>query len=104
MKDRTPLMVGLIIVLVITAVYLNMDLFRPGYRYAEGITRRLAWQGEPAQRSLALREGLDLQGGLQVLLQADMSHASAGDLDQAKNTIQNRVDTLGVIEPLVQTQ
>jgi preprotein translocase subunit SecD len=104
MKERLPLLVVLILVLAVIAVFLNLDLFQSGYQYPDGVTRRLAWQGEPSQRSLNLREGLDLQGGLQVLLEADMRDASPADLDQAASIIQNRVDTLGVVEPLVQTQ
>ncbi len=104
MKERLPLLIAFILVLAVVAVYLNMDFIRSDYRYPDAITQRLAWQGEPEQRSFELREGLDLQGGLQLLLEADMRDAAASDLDQAANIIKNRVDTLGVVEPLVQTQ
>jgi len=104
MDDRTPLIVVFILLLAVLVVYINMDLFRPGYQHPEGVTRHLTWQGEPIQRSLRLREGLDLQGGLQVLLKAQDAGVGQTELELAAQTIQNRVDTLGVIEPLVQTQ
>ncbi|MFN2252360.1 MAG: hypothetical protein ACK2UL_10635, partial [Anaerolineae bacterium] len=105
MKDRTLLVLGLIVVLAAVVVYVNMDFFVSGYEHPDRVKGLLFWQGEDrSQRGLELREGLDLQGGLQVLLQADMTGAERGDLEQAATTIQNRVDALGVTEPLVQTQ
>ncbi len=108
MRDRTPLLVALIIVLSVIAVYANWDFFQAGYDYPSRVTSLLRWQSDdPSQRSLDLRQGLDLQGGLQVLLEADQSGAAQlapGDLDAAANIIKNRVDALGVTEPLVQTQ
>jgi preprotein translocase subunit SecD len=108
MKDRTPLMLATIAVLTVLAVYANWDLVNQGFKYSSQVTNLLSWQSEDkGQRSLRLRQGLDLQGGLQVLLQADQSglvQLGPGDLDAAANVIKNRVDALGVTEPLVQTQ
>ena len=54
-----------------------------------------------------LRRGLDLQGGLQLVLEADMSGVSSADrpsaLESARAVIERRVDFLGVAEPTVQT-
>lgn len=53
------------------------------------------------------RPGLDLQGGLQVLLEADIPPEEAvakEDLDTARQIISQRVNGLGVSEPLVQTE
>lgn len=58
-------------------------------------------------RSLEFRQGLDLQGGIQVLLEADLpegSTPSAGAMDAAKQIVERRVNGLGVAEPIVQTQ
>jgi preprotein translocase subunit SecD len=107
MNDRTPYWLVIIALLTGLAVYVNIDLAKPDFEPASGFKRFLSWQGENVdQRSLKLREGLDLQGGLQVLLQADQSQGqlAAGDLDAAALVITNRVDALGVVEPLVQTQ
>jgi len=54
-----------------------------------------------------LRRGLDLQGGLQLVLEAEMSGVSSADrpsaLESARAVIERRVDFLGVAEPTVQT-
>ena len=51
----------------------------------------------------AIKLGLDLQGGLRVVLQADEENPSETDLDTARNIVENRVNEFGVSEPLVQT-
>ncbi len=54
-----------------------------------------------------LELGLDLRGGLRVLLEADTSKVSGfttEDLNQVRNVIENRVNQTGVAEPLVQIQ
>ncbi|MCE7938370.1 protein translocase subunit SecD [bacterium] len=111
MKDRTPLMLGLIVVLTLGAIFANWSFVQPGYEHPGAVRSLLTWQSDdPSMRSLNLREGLDLQGGLQVLLQADTSKLKPGqaygpaELAAAKSIIQNRVDALGVTEPHVRTQ
>jgi SecD/SecF fusion protein len=47
--------------------------------------------------------GLDLQGGLRVLLEAK-GNPSTDDLEQVRTVIENRVNATGVAEPLVQRQ
>ena len=52
-----------------------------------------------------IRPGLDLQGGLQVLLAADVppdEPVDSGDLQAARQVISQRVNGLGVAEPLIQ--
>ncbi len=53
------------------------------------------------------KEGLDLKGGIRVVLQADMSKIGAADrntaLESAKEVISRRVNLLGVTEPFVAT-
>lgn len=54
-----------------------------------------------------IRQGLDLQGGLQVLLEADVppdQAVSADQIDAARQIIDQRVNALGVAEPLVQVE
>jgi protein-export membrane protein SecD len=54
-----------------------------------------------------IRLGLDLQGGLQVLLEADLppdQEVTPEDLSTARVIIDRRVNALGVTEPLVQTE
>jgi preprotein translocase subunit SecD len=60
-------------------------------------------------RDLRLLLGLDLQGGLQVLLEADVpadqeASFDARTMEAARVIVENRVNALGVTEPLVQLQ
>jgi preprotein translocase subunit SecD len=56
-------------------------------------------------RNVTPRLGLDLQGGLQVLLEADLPENAQIDSDQmdiARNIVQQRTDALGVNENMIQ--
>jgi protein-export membrane protein SecD len=58
-------------------------------------------------RDFEIKQGLDLQGGLQVLLEADLlpdQEIEPEAMDQVAMIIDNRVNALGVVEPLVQVQ
>jgi len=58
-------------------------------------------------KEIKVHEGLDLQGGLQVLLQAktpDGQPPAPEDLEATRFIIENRVNGLGVSEPLIQIQ
>jgi protein-export membrane protein SecD/preprotein translocase SecF subunit len=66
----------------------------------------LFWQGDQ-QRSIKIHQGLDLQGGLQVVLEADLPEGqelTPGAMEAARIIVDNRVNGLGVTEPLVQLQ
>jgi len=58
-------------------------------------------------REIQIHQGLDLQGGMQVLLEADLPEGEEidrGAMEAAMVIVKNRVDALGVTEPLVQSQ
>lgn len=58
-------------------------------------------------REVNIKQGLDLQGGTEVTLEANMSDLDAADridaLDSAKEIIARRVDLYGVAEPSIKT-
>jgi protein-export membrane protein SecD len=61
--------------------------------------------GANFNQDFPIRQGLDLQGGIQVLLQADVPPGQTVDPDAmnaAVGIVQSRVNALGVSEPLVQ--
>ncbi|NPV09517.1 MAG: protein translocase subunit SecD [Anaerolineae bacterium] len=77
----------------------------------------IVWPGNPGlnvdlgplsiHRPIELRQGLDLQGGLRVLLGADVPEGEALSRDSmaaARVIVENRVNALGVVEPVVQLQ
>ena len=98
MKSRNIALLIMIIILAAITLYIVVPN-SPGVHISLG----------PIQidHSFGIRQGLDLRGGVQVLLQADLQpgqQLEAGALNVAAKIIENRVNALGVVEPLVQTQ
>ena len=93
----------LIFIILISLVALLVDL---NIEHPDWAKNLVFWQ--PAgQRDIALRLGLDLQGGLQVLLAADMPEGEELDptsMEAARRIVENRVNALGLTEPVVQAQ
>jgi preprotein translocase subunit SecD len=93
LRTRTWLTLAFIIVLAVAATWISL----PGSDYdIAGI-----------RADHPIREGLDLQGGLQVVLQARPvagQTLDADTLEGTRQTIERRVNGLGVSEPLVQTR
>lgn len=58
-------------------------------------------------KPIAIRQGLDLAGGLQVLLQADLPEGDVPTTEamaEARRIVEQRVDSLGALEPVIQVQ
>ncbi len=94
MKNKNLVLLMVIIVLALVALYVDLP-DSPGLHIGS------------FSRDFRIKQGLDLQGGLQVLLEADLpadQQIEAGAIEQAAKIIGNRVNALGVVEPLVQTQ
>ena len=57
-------------------------------------------------RRVPLRRGLDLQGGMRLTLEVDQSKGAVANpseaIDRALTVVRNRIDALGVAEPIVQ--
>lgn len=58
----------------------------------------------PFERDFRVVRGLDLQGGLRVLMQADLpeDQITEEQMQTARDIVENRVNALGVVEPVVQ--
>lgn len=59
------------------------------------------------KRDFVVSEGLDLKGGLRVLLEADVPAGTSPDaksMETARQIVEQRVNGLGVAEPLIQLQ
>ena len=64
---------------------------------APGWTLLLPWQGNQ-ERSIRVHQGLDLQGGLQVVLETDLPPGQAlqeGSMEATRIIVDNRVNGLG---------
>ena len=96
-------------VLAVTALSL-WSLF-PSYQFYS-MTPAQRQATDPAKlaklRKQAIHLGLDLQGGLQLLLEVDKSRLSAAEakdaVERAREIINNRIDQFGVAEPLIQIE
>lgn len=101
MGDRKVGQLIFVSVIALVALFIALPIRHPTW-----VNNLLIWQPE-GYRDLELKQGLDLQGGLQVLLQADVGQGETVDSDAmeaAKVVVENRVNGLGVAEPLVQRQ
>ena len=61
------------------------------------------WKPWDTSGDPSLKLGLDLQGGLRVVLQADTADPAPEDMQAARRVIENRVNQFGVSEALIQT-
>src|SRR5690625_7566040 len=67
-----------------------------------GLAVAYIWQPWNQDES-SLKLGLDLQGGLRVVLEADGPVPETEQLQAARNVIEHRGNEIGVPEPLIQT-
>ncbi|MBI3385703.1 protein translocase subunit SecD [Candidatus Gottesmanbacteria bacterium] len=98
------LLIALILVLAVIDIPENYRLF--GRVISPPVIDLRSW-GIPLLKEFKTRLGLDLSGGMHVILEADMSGIQASDrvsaLDSAKEIIERRVNLFGVSEPVVQS-
>ncbi len=93
MRQRTFISLALIVLLAIVCGWLALS--NPTITIGDTV------------RQVQVHLGLDLQGGLRVLLQADVPEGTTIDPDSlkvARDIIERRVNALGVVEPLIQVQ
>lgn len=97
MRGRHWALLATIAVLFGFALYVVM----PG---TPGVPVRI---GERDLSDLRLHQGLDLQGGLHVRMEASLppgQELREGDMEAVRQVIENRVNALGVTEPVIQIQ
>lgn len=99
------------LILVLAALVLGAWYVYPTVRYASMTPEARAALGpeESAKlRERAIRLGLDLQGGMHLVLQIDRTNLTEDEAsdarDRALEIIRNRVDQFGVAEPSIQPQ
>jgi preprotein translocase subunit SecD len=92
MIQRTALRLFLILILIAVAVWIVLPT-NPGIHVG------------PVDRDIKVVRGLDLQGGLRILLEADLpedTEVTSDQMNTVRNIVENRVNGLGVTEPIVQ--
>jgi len=101
MRKNTWMLIGIIILFLIS-LYIVLPISHPTWM------EQLFSLGAETPKDLTnLKLGLDLQGGTQVLLEADVPEGQELDptaLNTAKLIVENRVNGLGVAESIVQRQ
>ncbi len=99
---NTMISLILIVLLALVALYIALPVGHPAW--LESAVSR----GADVTRDLGTYSlGLDLRGGTQVLLEADLGEGQTldtGAMDAAKVIVENRVNGLGVSEAIVQRQ
>jgi len=106
MKKNSPLS----ILLVLAAVALTVYFLIPSFIYYSKSPqeREIYAQNNPRIFRKILNLGLDLQGGMRLVLEIDRSNlekdAQKDVLDRAYTIIENRINALGVAEPVIQKQ
>jgi protein-export membrane protein SecD len=102
MRNNSTISLVIVILLVVAALYIVLPVEHPAW-----LERSRSTDPNAPREFLDLRLGLDLRGGSQVLLEADLPEGrilAEGDINAAKTIVENRVNGLGVAEALVQAQ
>jgi protein-export membrane protein SecD len=101
MRNSTVPLV-LVLLLAAATLYIVLPVEHPAW------VERMVSLGSETPRDLSeFKLGLDLQGGTQVLLEADLAEGQTvdeGAMSAAKIIVENRVNGLGVSEAIVQAQ
>jgi protein-export membrane protein SecD len=100
MQNRNIIALGLIVLLAFVLLWIVLPIDHPDWA-----KQFLFWQQPPEGRDLEIKQGLDLSGGTQVLLQGEPVPGQAvtgQDMQAVKTIVERRVNALGVTEPVVQ--
>jgi protein-export membrane protein SecD len=101
MRNNNAVLAG-IILLFLASLYIALPIQHPTW-----LEKAVAWGSDIPRDLENLTLGLDLKGGTQVLLEADLAPEQPFDPDAmstAKIIVERRVNGLGVTEPNVQLQ
>ena len=107
MRRSTQWKIALTAVAIIASVWYLYPTLK---FYTASEEERKAFSGEEMDRlkSEAVRLGLDLQGGMHLVLEVDLSKLPPDEardaVDRAMEVMTNRVDQFGVSEPVIQRQ
>jgi len=101
MRNNTFTLIS-IIILALLALYIVLPVDHPAW-----LEEALSGNSSVTRDLAEMKLGLDLQGGTQVLLEADLAEGQEiddGSMTAAENIIDSRVNGLGVSEAVVQRQ
>ncbi len=102
MRKNNTIALILVVLLSLFALYIVLPVDHPVW-----LNRAFSFGSDKTRDLKNFKLGLDLQGGTQVLLEADLPAGQtpdSGTMDAAKTVVENRVNGLGVAEAVVQSQ
>lgn len=103
MSKKPRLLLAVIILLTLGAVYLDIPRFTLFGKTFSHPQLKLSGYSNNLEPKL----GLDLAGGVQLTMSADMTGIDPADqpnaIESAKSIVENRINSLGVAEPVIQT-
>lgn len=102
MRNNSMISLVIVILLALAALYIVLPVDHLAW-----LERSRSSDPNARRELLDLKLGLDLRGGTQVLLEADLPEGRVlgeGDINAAKAIVENRVNGLGVAEAVVQAQ
>jgi len=98
----------LVVIITILAALIQLSYTWRFYRLKPDELKNIAPEKLKTLQSRSLRLGLDLKGGMHMVMEVDKSHLKPeevkGATDRALEVIRNRVDQFGVSEPVIQKQ
>ncbi len=101
MRERNLITLVIIIVITLLSVVIIAPIAKPQF-----LLNLIFWQ-DARSRDLQIKQGLDLKGGIQILMSPDVGEGTtvvSGTLESARAIIENRVNGIGVSEASVQLQ
>ena len=103
-RRSDAILLGLILLLAGLAIWIN--LASPVIAFWRTVPDDARPEQIAAMRATTLRLGLDLRGGMQVILegQGDADRVNRDTMEVAQNIVSDRVNELGVAEAVVQVQ
>lgn len=102
MQQKYYIFIGVLILAVLAGIFSYPNYFNKGVDF---LNNKLSWTlPHFPEKSYVL--GLDLQGGVQLIYQADLNQVAdkSGSMSGLRDVIERRVNLFGVSEPVVQIQ
>ncbi len=102
MQNKYYIFIGIVILAILAGIFAYPNYFNNGVDY---LNQKLSWT-LPHFLDKPYVLGLDLQGGVSLVYQADLSSVSdpSGAMSGLRDVIERRVNMFGVSEPIVQVQ
>jgi len=102
MQQKHYIFIGVIILAIVAGIFSYPNFYNNGINF---LNSKIGWTlPQFPEKPYVL--GLDLQGGVQLVYQADLSQATdkSGSMSVLRDVIERRVNMFGVSEPVVQIQ